>query len=687
MVEPEIRRRMRIVFVMAASGVVIVFLTLLAWRQDLVAEPAASVLFFAAALLIGGSAMVVALNTPYIPGVTSAVFAGATLVIFSQLMNALDGLPLTRRFPFFGRDGAVFLPYLDDILLFVGMGILLASTYLAILDALLVRARLTAESEKRQQALRAAEQYARALALSEARAWEQLAELENLYDTAPAGLCLVSLDGRFQKINHRMAQMDGLPPEAHIGQPVESVLREAGRTLAQICREVTLNGRARLNFELSVAETADGPETAAPPRVWLTSCFPISGQSGAVMGVQVVLQDITDIKNADTSRRHLEQQMQHAQKLESLGVLAGGIAHDFNNLLTGIMGNTGLVLERAVFDEKTRGLLDASLQAAHRAAELTQQMLAYAGQGAVKPTFLDLSRLAGDNLPLLRASVTKQAELTLDCPGGLSPVVGDPSQIQQVLMNLVTNASEALGPAGGRIEIRTGDKEFSADDLASCLVCDGCWPGRYVYLEVRDTGCGMDAAAVPRIFEPFYSTKFAGRGLGLAVAVGIIRRHRGAVAVESAPGEGSTFRVLFPAARPPVPVERGPAPADFSLWRGHGRVLVIDDEEMVRITAQEILEDMGFEVLCAGDGLEGERLFREHGKELAAVFLDLTMPGRNGVETYRALQACGLAVPIIVCSGYAQEHALHQFQEGQQVRFLQKPYACESIAAIMRELT
>lgn len=686
MAEAEIRRRMRIVFTLMVFGVAIVFLTFLGWRQGLLAEPIASSLFFGAALLIGGSAMIVAINTPHIPRVTPAVFTGAALVIFSQLMNALDEMPLTQRLPFFGRDGVLFVPYLDDMLLFLGMGVLFASAYLAILDALLVRARLTAESEKRQQALKAAEKYAQALALSEARAWEQLTEIENLYDTAPVGLCLVGTDGRFQKVNHRMAQVDGLPPEAHVGKTIEEALHEPGRTLAQICREVTRSGHPRPSFELSLAETGNGAAAAAPPRTWLTSCFPVAARDGAVMGVQVVVQDITDIKSAEASRRQLEQQAQYAQKLESLGVFAGGVAHDFNNLLTGMLGNISLVLERGVFDEKTHGMLDASLQAARRASELTQQMLAYAGEGAIQATFLDLSRLIRDHLPLFRASVADHVELAIDCPDGLPSIVGDPSQMQQVVMNLVVNASEALGEAGGRIEIRTGHKECSTEELTQYSVCDDPWPGRYVYIEVSDTGCGIQRAALPRIFEPFYSTKFAGRGLGLAVAVGIVRRHRGAIAVQSTPGGGTVFRVLFPASTGPATVEEDAPTTKPGPWRGHGLVLVIDDEEIVRITAQELLQDMGFEVICAEDGFTGERLFRQYCRELVAVLLDLTMPGRNGVETYRAIQSCGVSVPIIVCSGFTQEQMLQQFQDEPQVRLLQKPYAYETLAALMRGL-
>ncbi|HNR33404.1 MAG TPA: ATP-binding protein, partial [Candidatus Hydrogenedentes bacterium] len=435
--------------------------------------------------------------------------------------------------------------------------------------------------------------------------------------------------------------------------------------------------------ELSVTSVAKG----AGPRVWLASCFPISSPDGVVVGVQMVVQDISELKHAEAGRRHLEQQMQQSQKLESLGVLAGGIAHDFNNLLTGILGNTSLALERGEVDDKTRALLEAAVEAARRAAELTQQMLAYAGQSAIKPRFLDVSRLIQDNLPLLRASVTKRAALTLACAEELSPIVADPIQVQQLVMNLATNASEALGEDSGRITICTGEKDYSEDELAQCVVCEDPWPGRYVYIEVADSGCGIDPEALPRIFEPFYSTKFAGRGLGLSVAVGIVRRHRGALGVESTPGGGTVFRVLFPAARGQVSGAPAPASAETVSWRGQGLVLVVDDEEMVRITAQEILEDLGFEVICAEDGVVAEGLFRQHRDRLVAVLLDLTMPGRSGADTYRAFASYGAAVPVVVCSGFSEDHALQQFEGERRVRFMHKPYAYDTVMRLMRKLT
>lgn len=682
MAEAELRRRFRVIFVSTGIGVVLIFCTILGWRGGVISEAVSSYLFLGAAVLVGCSAMYVALQIPLIPWVSKCFFFGAVVLILSQTINATDSIAALQYLPFIGKRGGFHFPYIDDLLLYVGVGVICASCYFAVLDAALARARLTGESEQRKQALHSAEQYAAALGRSERNAREQLAELENLYDTAPVGLCVVDTDLRFAKVNRRMTEMDGAPVTAHLGRAVDAVIPLVGSSVAHMCREVLLTGQARANVELTLANSAQAPPVDHRT-MWLMSCFPLFADSGQVKGVQVVAQDISDLKEAQANQRQLELQVQRAQKLESLGVLAGGIAHDFNNLLTGILGNVSLVLAERGPDARARTLLQRIEDAAKRAAELTRQMLAYAGQGALEARLVDVSALIREATPLLRASVTKRADLVVDCPEGLAHVVGDTAQLRQVVMNLVINASESLGEFGGRITIRTGTRSLKPEDLAGCVLSDEPWPGEYVFVEISDSGCGIDEEEVGRIFDPFYSTKFTGRGLGLAVVVGIIRRHRGALQVESQVDEGSVFRIFLPAAGK-TGADELPAAGIGAEIEAEGAVLIIDDEEAVRNAASEMIQDLGFEVLCACDGDEGEELYLANRARIRAILLDLTMPGRSGTDTYYALKQLNGGVTIIVSSGFTEEHVRSQFEPGERLWFLQKPYTFAALSRFIR---
>lgn len=682
MAEAELRRRFRVIFAATGIGVVLILCTMLGWRGGFISEEVSSFLFLGAAVLVGTGAMYVALHIPLIPWISKSFFFGAVLLILSQTINATDGIAAVQWMPLIGRSGAFYFPYVDDLLLYAGVGVICASCYFAVLDAALARTRLSGESEQRKHALHSAEQYAAALTLSERNAREQLAELENLYDTAPVGLCVVDPELRFAKVNRRMAEMDGALVNNHLGRAVDAVIPHVGRSVAHLCREVLLTGQARANVELVFAENEHNLP-AGHRTIWLMSCFPLFADSGQVKGVQVVAQDISDLKEAQASQRQLELQVQRAQKLESLGVLAGGIAHDFNNLLTGILGNVSLVLEGRLLEPRARTLLLRIEDAAKRAAELTRQMLAYAGQGALEARLINVSALIREATPLLRASVTKRADLEVDCPESLAHIVGDAAQLRQVVMNLVINASESLGEFGGQIAIRSGVRNLKPEDLAGCLLSDEPWPGDYVYIEISDSGCGIDEEELGRIFDPFYSTKFTGRGLGLAVVVGIIRRHRGALQVESHVGEGSVFRIFLPVAGKTEASEI-PTPSAGLAVDVDGAVLIIDDEEAVRNAASEMIQDLGFEVFCACDGDEGEELFRAHRERIRAVLLDLTMPGRSGAETYYALKQLNGGVAIIVSSGFAEEHVRSQFEPGERLLFLQKPYTFAALSRFIR---
>ncbi|MDE3154273.1 MAG: PAS domain S-box protein [Acidobacteriota bacterium] len=388
-----------------------------------------------------------------------------------------------------------------------------------------------------------------------------------------------------------------------------------------------------------------------------------------------------------TERLRLEAQVQHAQKLESLGVLAGGIAHDFNNLLLGVLGHAGLARMELADDSPVQARLSQIELTAQRAAELTNQMLAYSGKGRFVVQPLDLSNLVQEMTHLLHSAISKKAELRFDFGDALPAVHADVSQVRQIVMNLITNASDALGDRNGVITIRTGLVRVDAQYLSDTYVNEALPDGPYVFVEVSDTGCGMDAATRARIFDPFFTTKFTGRGLGLAAVLGIVRGHHGAIKVYSEPGMGTTFKVLLPAAAEAAHELAAPAPVREE-WHSDGLVLVVDDEEGVRTVAQGVLERCGFDVLEAGDGREGVDVFRAHAGEIRAVLLDMTMPRMSGVEALREIRQIRRDVPVILSSGYSEADAVDHFRFGgdELAGFIQKPYAAAGLVDKLRQV-
>jgi PAS domain S-box-containing protein len=371
------------------------------------------------------------------------------------------------------------------------------------------------------------------------------------------------------------------------------------------------------------------------------------------------------LHNVTEERKSAESVLQ-AQKLESIGVLAGGIAHDFNNLLTSILGNVSLAMVGLPEDDPTRPLLDIAERSSVKAAALIAQLLAYAGKGDSTVTRFDVSGLIAEILPLIETSIPKAVQLNLSLPEGLPWILADASEIQQIVMNLVINGAEAIGPEGGSLWVSTGESQP-----------DG------VYFEVKDSGCGMDEVTQRRIFEPFFTTKFTGRGLGLAAVSGIVRRLKGRLELESAPGEGSTFRIVFPGVPAQLPQPKINMKGDL---HGSGVILVVDDDRMVRNLAHAVLERYGYSVLTAENGKAAVHLFRTNAETITAVLLDLTMPVMGGGEAFRLMKEIRPEIPIIISSGYGESAIREQFTSA-LAGVIRKPYTVselrEKIAAVL----
>lgn len=396
-----------------------------------------------------------------------------------------------------------------------------------------------------------------------------------------------------------------------------------------------------------------------------------------------VVLDFTELQRAESERSALEARMHETQRLESLGGLASGIAHDFNNLLVAMLGHASLAREDLASDSPAHRSLEQIERAARRAADLCRQMLAYAGMGSVADERFDLREVVQDMGDLLRASIPSSTELEVAMEPRPAGVEADPSQLRQVVLNLITNASEAIGDRGGRIRIGVSTRDVTKPELNDFLLGETLEPGRFVVLTVADDGCGMDAETRRRIFEPFYSTKFRGRGLGLAAVMGIVRRCRGALRIESQPGEGTAITLLMqPAMLRPADSEA--QQVVFEPPSAGGRVLLVEDDEAAREFAATVLERAGFGVATASDGVEALEYFEKHMHELACVVVDLTMPRMDGVETARRLRALLPDVPLVLCSGYPEGDALKRFGVLGIGCFLQKPYAPQRLVNTVR---
>ncbi len=506
--------------------------------------------------------------------------------------------------------------------------------------------------------------------LSEQALAESMADLAAMFRNSSDGIIIVAPDSRILRFNataeRRAPVVLGRPLEEgacfreYVGE--ENVTRYDGQIARALAGET-------VNFEFEY------PSAVGP--LWYDFTYaPVQLSDGAVRGVALVLRDINDRKQA-------ERALLQSQKLESLGLLAGGIAHDFNNLLVGILGNAGIALAELPAGDAARPVIEDIETAGQRAAELARQMLAYAGRARFVVQSVDLNAVVGEMAQLLRASMGKDVTLRQRFGAQLPPVEADVTQLRQIVMNLVVNASDAIGDAAGVVTLSTGSIQATSEYLGRAFSAGDLAEGHYVYLDVADTGHGMDAETLNRIFDPFFTTKASGRGLGLAAVLGIVRAHRGAMTVSSTPSRGTVFRLLLPATHVAAPA---PAAAGQGAWTSSGTILVVDDEESVRNVTARALRMFGFEVLQAADGEAGVEAFRAAHGELRCVLLDMTMPRLDGEGAFRAMRGIDPSVPVVLLSGYGDDETVSQLSRDGLASFIQKPYRVAELREALRRV-
>jgi two-component system, cell cycle sensor histidine kinase and response regulator CckA len=465
-------------------------------------------------------------------------------------------------------------------------------------------------------------------------------------------------------------------PDQFMGRRMQAVLpNEVGRQVEMAIRQALAGEDAAIEYLLRMPA---GSQTFEARVVAL-------GEDEVV----TIVRDISERKRAEVDRLELERRLLQAQKLESLGVLAGGIAHDFNNLLMAILGHLDLATQRLSRASPVLADLEHATRATQRATDLTRQMLAYSGKGHFVVAPLDLNELVRENVGLLRTAIARTVTFNLELAREPAVVEADPGQVQQVVMNLITNASEAIADQPGVVTLTTGVMDCDEQYLCRSRLEQKPAPGWFAFLEVADTGCGMSGETLDRLFDPFYSTKFTGRGLGMSAVLGIVRGHRGAILVDSVAGRGSTIRVLFPVCQAAPGSDSArftDARSEPGAVRSRGTILVVEDDESVRELCQQYVRQIGYECLAVASGEEALPLFEAMADDIVVVMLDLSMPGMDGVTTFAELTRRRPDARVLMMSGFSEDDVMHRFPGPAPAGFLQKPFRLVDLSAKVRSL-
>ena len=501
--------------------------------------------------------------------------------------------------------------------------------------------------------------------------------VSNIINSMPSVLVGVDSEGRVTQWNLRAEQVTGTSAKKARFQPLNEVLPSLGHEMDRIKNAIRDRQVVKESKVLrSVHDERSYEDVTIYPLI-------TNGVTGAVIRVD----DVTELVEREEQDKLMQKHLEQTQRLESLGVLAGGIAHDFNNLLMAILGHADIALLKLPQLSSAQENLENIKTTSLRAADLCKQILAYSGQGKVIEEELSINYLVHEMIQMIQTSVSKKCHLNLKLAEQLPMIVGDYSQMQQILMNFVINASDAFDGNSGNITISTTCVHYSQNDFSDDFVIKPHSPGNFVILEVSDNGPGMDQATLERIFEPFFTTKFTGRGLGLSAVLGIVKSHNGGLSVHSTPDQGTTFTVYFPASminrtEDPAQIEK----IDATNLQLTNKVLLVDDEEMVLDVCKNLLEVIGAEVLTARDGIEAVEVYKEKQNEIDLVILDLTMPNMDGKEAFRILRQLNPEAKIVLASGYAEEALANQLGGEEPSGILSKPYSIANLTKLLADV-
>jgi two-component system cell cycle sensor histidine kinase/response regulator CckA len=500
-------------------------------------------------------------------------------------------------------------------------------------------------------------------------------QYKDIFDNISVCMFLIDVtsDGRFRYsgFNPAEEQAVGLTSAEVSGKLVEEVFSE------ELAKKLTATYRRCLEAGTPI-NYDDELNLPSGQRYFHSNLIPMRNGSGRIHRIVGACIDTTDFKRT-------QDEALARQKLESLGVLAGGIAHDFNNLLGGILAQAELAETELAVGSPPGQELQAIKTVAIRAGEMVRELMVYSGQDEARLEPLDLARLVEEMLELVKISISKHATLIVDLPKNLPPIRANAVQMRQIVMNLITNASEALGDKEGVISVTIAKEESEQDALAERQSDPSA--GGQLRLEVRDTGCGMTAETVAKIFDPFFTTKVSGRGLGLAAVQGIIRSHGGAINVVSVPGQGSRFEILLPCIGQPA----SDTPDIAIVASGHesgsvaGTVLVVEDEEILRFAVSKMLRKERFSVIEAGDGTSGAELFRVNEPGIDVVLLDVTLPGMSGRDVLKEMRRIRPDVKVVLTTAFNKDNALSSIDEQHPWGYVRKPYQFRELISLLRK--
>jgi len=499
----------------------------------------------------------------------------------------------------------------------------------------------------------------------------------SLIEAALDPLVTIGADGRITDVNAATEAITGRTRDELVGTDFTGYFTDPEK--AEAGYQKAFNEGMVLDYELEIRHKF-GQST---PVLYNASVY--KNEEGRIIGVFAAARDITERKRMEDERRKVDAEVQQMQKLESLRVLAGGIAHDLNNLMVAVTANAELALMHLTKESPAWELIGAIGGATSRIKNLSKQIMNYSGKGTAQKRPIDLSDIVDETTRLLRASVSKNAHIEYDPTPDLPYIEADQQNVQQIIMNLVINASDAMGDTRGAIKVRTGTVDATRAYLDEVYLGRGLPEKRYVYVEVSDTGQGMTPETMKRIFEPFYTTKTTGRGLGLSAVFGIVREHEGALEIDSEPGRGTTFRVLLPSMEMLYTGE-AEKPADPGIWKGSGTVLIVDDVESALSMTKKVVETAGYTALTASDGKSGVDLYRENAGRVDAVIIDLVMPGMRGDQAVREMRDIHPDVRVMLLSGYHELDLKELLAGPGRMVVVEKPYKVNYLLEKLKEM-